>query len=51
MNLIAHRGYSGQYPENTMLAYDKAVEAGCDGVITNYPDICKAWLSKATCRE
>ena len=30
MKVIAHRGYSGQYPENTMLAYEKAVEAGCD---------------------
>lgn len=29
---IAHRGFSGVYPENTMLAFKKAVEAGCDGV-------------------
>lgn len=28
--VIAHRGYSGLYPENTMLAFQKAVEAGCD---------------------
>lgn len=30
--IIAHRGFSGQYPENTMLAFQKAVEAGCDGI-------------------
>lgn len=29
---IAHRGFSSQYPENTMLAFRKAVEAGCDGI-------------------
>ena len=29
---IAHRGYSGNYPENTMLAFRKAVEAGADGI-------------------
>lgn len=28
----AHRGFSGKYPENTMLAYRKAIEAGCDGI-------------------
>jgi glycerophosphoryl diester phosphodiesterase len=30
--VIAHRGYSGRYPENTMLALRKAVECGCDGI-------------------
>ncbi|KAI9497071.1 PLC-like phosphodiesterase [Zychaea mexicana] len=25
--VIAHRGYSGKYPENTMLSYEKGVEA------------------------
>jgi len=30
--MVAHRGYSGKYPENTMLAFQKAVEAGCDGI-------------------
>lgn len=30
--VFAHRGFSGNYPENTMLAYEKAVEAGCDGI-------------------
>lgn len=29
---IAHRGFSGKYPENTMLAFAKAVEAGADGI-------------------
>ncbi|HAH78517.1 MAG TPA: hypothetical protein DCL64_03215, partial [Ruminococcaceae bacterium] len=29
---FAHRGFSGKYPENTMLAFEKAVEAGCDGI-------------------
>jgi len=30
MKVMAHRGYSGKYPENTMLAFQKAVEVGCD---------------------
>ena len=30
---FAHRGFSGLYPENTMLAFRKAVEIdGCDGI-------------------
>ena len=30
---FAHRGFSGNYPENTMLAFRKAVETeGCDGI-------------------
>ena len=29
---FAHRGFSGKYPENTMLAFQKAVEIGADGV-------------------
>ena len=28
----AHRGFSGMYPENTMLAFRKALEAGCEGL-------------------
>ncbi|NLB68415.1 MAG: hypothetical protein GX804_01840 [Lentisphaerae bacterium] len=28
--LTAHRGWSGQYPENTLNAFEKAVEAGVD---------------------
>ena len=27
-----HRGYSGRYPENTMLAFQKAVETGAEGI-------------------
>ncbi|MGM9568748.1 MAG: glycerophosphodiester phosphodiesterase [Phascolarctobacterium sp.] len=29
---FAHRGFSGKYPENTMLAFQKAWEAGADGI-------------------
>ena len=29
---FAHRGFSGNYPENTMLAFKKAFEAGADGI-------------------
>lgn len=29
---FAHRGFSGKYPENTMLAFEKAIEAGCEGI-------------------
>lgn len=29
---FGHRGFSGRYPENTMLAFEKAIEAGCDGI-------------------
>ena len=32
MKVMAHRGYSGMYPENTMLAFQKAAEAGADGI-------------------
>lgn len=28
--VIAHRGYSGEAPENTLAAFKKAIEAGCD---------------------
>lgn len=28
----AHRGFKGKYPENTMLAFKKAVEEGADGI-------------------
>jgi len=27
---MAHRGFSGQYPENTLLAFQKAIEVGAD---------------------
>ena len=30
--IFAHRGFSGNYPENTMLAFRKAVEIGVDGI-------------------
>ena len=29
---IAHRGFRSKYPENTMLAFEKAIEAGADGI-------------------
>ncbi|MDD4573702.1 MAG: glycerophosphodiester phosphodiesterase family protein, partial [Sphaerochaeta sp.] len=32
MKVIAHRGFSGVYPENTMLAFEKAFEAGCTAI-------------------
>jgi glycerophosphoryl diester phosphodiesterase len=30
--IVAHRGSSGAYPENTMLAFRKAAETGCDAI-------------------
>lgn len=30
--IFAHRGYSGKYPENTMLAFEAAAACGADGV-------------------
>ena len=32
MKIFAHRGYRGQYPENTMLAYAEAEKAGADAI-------------------
>ena len=32
MKIFAHRGFSGKYPENTMLAFRKAYETGCDWI-------------------
>ncbi len=32
MIILAHRGYSGMYPENTILAFKKAIDYGADGV-------------------
>ena len=32
MKNFAHRGFCGKYPENTMLAFRKALEAGVDGI-------------------
>lgn len=30
--IFAHRGYSGKYPENTMIAFKKALECGVGGI-------------------
>ncbi len=30
--IFGHRGFSGEYPENTMLSFKKAIEAGADGI-------------------
>jgi glycerophosphoryl diester phosphodiesterase len=30
--VIAHRGHSGHYPENTLIAFQKAIEAGADWI-------------------
>ncbi len=38
--IIGHRGFSGKYPENTVLAFIKALNAGADGVELD------VWLSK-----
>lgn len=35
MKIIAHRGLSQKYPENTLLAFKKAIEAGADGIETD----------------
>ncbi|MCS7174607.1 glycerophosphodiester phosphodiesterase family protein [Pseudothermotoga sp.] len=32
MILLAHRGYSARYPENTLIAFKKALELGANGV-------------------
>lgn len=32
MEIFAHRGFSSQYPENTMIAFRKALEAHADGI-------------------
>ena len=32
MKVYAHRGYSGRYPENTMLAFKEAKKTGCYGI-------------------
>ena len=32
MEVCAHRGFSGKYPENTMLAFQKAYDVGADGI-------------------
>ena len=35
VKIIAHRGLSELYPENTLLAFEKAIEAGADGIETD----------------
>ena len=30
--IIAHRGWSGRYPENTLIAFEKAMELPVDGI-------------------
>lgn len=30
--IFAHRGFSGKYPENTILAFKKAIEVGAEGI-------------------
>ncbi len=35
MLVIAHRGFSSRYPENTLLAFEEAIEAGADLVETD----------------
>lgn len=32
VRVIAHRGFSGKYPENTLLAFEKAIEIGVDEI-------------------
>ena len=32
MKVMAHRGYSGKYPEYTMLAFEEAAKTGADGI-------------------
>ena len=44
MKIIAHRGFSENYPENTLLAFKKAVELGVDGIET---DLCLSRDEKA----
>ena len=35
LKIIAHRGFSDRYPENTILAFRKAIEADVDGIETD----------------
>ena len=32
MKIIAHRGASGDYPENTLIAFEQAIKQGADGI-------------------
>lgn len=33
MKFYGHRGYKGEYPENTIVAFEKAIDAGFDGIV------------------
>lgn len=35
VKVYAHRGASGNYPENTLIAFEKAIEFGADGIETD----------------
>ena len=35
MLIIAHRGYSAKYPQNSLLAFEKAIQAGVDMIETD----------------
>lgn len=35
MNIIAHRGVHKEHPENTMAAFQAAIDMGCDGIETD----------------
>ena len=35
MKIVAHRGYSARFPENSLLAFERAAEAGADWVETD----------------
>ncbi len=32
ITILGHRGFSSAYPENSLLAFEKAIEAGADGI-------------------
>ncbi len=40
VKVLGHRGFSSAYPENTLLAFRKAIEAGADGIELD------VWLTK-----
>ena len=46
--VTAHRGWSAAYPENTLLAFEKAVELAVDLVEWVFPPICSAPTRTAT---
>ncbi len=35
LKTVAHRGFSENYPENTLIAFQKALDAGADGIETD----------------